>query len=124
MNAAVGLQYHPAQNKQGRCNRSSVSNVGPGIRPEQEAAVMSIHHQAPVSSSIRPAPRADSLGCTADKLHGSQELAAGELHFYRKPAPQLSVRTSRPPRSSFMRAMKVRGTSISRKSNAPCRSAR
>ncbi|HIV71680.1 MAG TPA: AraC family transcriptional regulator [Candidatus Aquabacterium excrementipullorum] len=47
---------------------------------------MSIHHQAPVSSSIRPAPRADSLGCTADKLHGSQELAAGELHFYRKQA--------------------------------------
>lgn len=44
---------------------------------------MSTH---PTPASSRKVPRADSLGCSADKLHGSHELAAGELRFYRKQA--------------------------------------
>lgn len=33
-----------------------------------------------------PPRRADSLGCSTDRLHGSQELSAGDLVFYRKQA--------------------------------------
>lgn len=39
----------------------------------------------------RPAGRADSLGCSADRLHGSQELSAGDLVFYRKQAGEDAI---------------------------------
>lgn len=47
----------------------------------------------PSSSEVmaRPAGRADSLGCSADRLHGSQELSVGDLVFYRKQASEDAI---------------------------------
>lgn len=46
---------------------------------------MSMPHASAPTHHPRPGG-ADSLGCCADKLNDSQELAAGELRFYRKQA--------------------------------------
>ena len=55
----------------------------------------------PSSSEAMPRPvgRADSLGCSADQLHHSQELCAGDLVFYRKQAGEDAISQVETPAS-------------------------
>ena len=52
-----------------------------------------------INAMPRPAGRADSLGCSSDRLHGSQELAAGDLVFYRKQAGEDAISQVETPAS-------------------------